>query len=574
MQAMILAAGLGTRLRPHTEVRPKPLFTVSGVTLLERHIRALSAAGFEAVIINTCHLAPEITRFVEGHPWPVPVHLRQEEALLDSAGAVAGVSDLLDGAPLLVVNGDTLTDIDPGELYATHLAQRNAATLALLDRPEFNNVSVDPCGRIRAFRDPTPKGMRRLAFTGMQVLSPEAVAAIPRNKPYGMVELYRDLICQGATVQGVPLEKKNWFDCGTEARYLEASRALMTPEAFRRALGTTPETVTTQPLQGDGSDRRWVRLTSPEGSLIGCAHGIHSKFTTGEAGAMLRIGTHLRAKGIPVSSVLGGDAVSGLVYVADAGNTHLSEAARSRPEAEVEPLYHHVIDALIRLSQDGIQGFDSQWCWQTPAYDKPMILSAECRYFMEAFINGYLAMGEDPEAYLPAFTHIADAALNGALTGLMHRDFQSRNIMIDEGAPVIIDFQGARRGPLQYDLASLLIDPYARLSEPLQARLLAHATESLKTRGLPVTESFHTSYTFCAIARNLQMLGAFGKLTKKGKPGFEEHIPLALATLATRLTSLNDPRLENLSGLVEKAKKSLSSMVKMDKKSRPPAARG
>lgn len=564
MQAMILAAGLGTRLRPHTDLRPKPLFTLGGVTLLERHIRALADAGFASVIINTCHLAEEIHRFVGARTWPVPVYLRQEASLLDSAGAVANVADLLDGSPLLVVNGDTVTNIDPRALYDQHLQHNPAATLALIDRAEFNNVSVDEAGKIHSFRTPTPDGLRRLAFTGMQVLSPAAVAAIPQGVPFGMVELYRTLIEDGETVLGLIMDPCLWFDCGTEERYLTAARTLMIPEALRRAFGAPMEPVSTQRLKGDGSDRRWSRLTTPCGSLVCCEHGIHSPFTTGEAESMLRIGTHLQAKGVPVSPILCGDAVSGHVFVQDAGNTHLADLATTLPEGEVEPLYKTILDALIRFSQDGIKGFNESWCWQTPAYDKEMILTMECQYFMDQFITGYLGMDDEAEPLRECFHHIADNALAGALYGLMHRDFQSRNIMIDaRRSPTIIDFQGARRGPLQYDIASLLIDPYARLSEALQGRLLAHATEALHDSGLPVSEAFHTSYTFCAIARNLQMLGAFGKLTRLGKPGFGEHIPLALATLESRLESLGDPRLAALKKLVGNARKPM-----------PPAARG
>ncbi|VVS90514.1 sugar phosphate nucleotidyltransferase [Desulfoluna spongiiphila] len=557
MQAMILAAGLGTRLRPHTEVRPKPLFTIGGVTLLERHINALAEAGFDAVIINTCHLAREIHRFIGKKSWPVPVHLRQEETLLESAGAVANVADLLDGSPLLVVNGDTVTDIDPKALYEAHLTQENTATLALMDHAAFNNVSVDDTGRIHVFRDPTPEGMRRFAFTGMQVLSPEALAAIPRKK-YGMVDLYRDLIDKGERVQGVTMENCLWFDCGTEERYLEASRALMVPEAFRQAFGTAPESHTTDPLKGDGSDRRWSRLKSPNGDLIACEHGINAGFTTGEAEAMIRIGTHLQAKGIPVSPILKGDAVSGLVFVKDAGNTHLAELAKTLPEPEVEALYQRIIDALIRFSQEGIHAFNTQWCWQTPAYDKDMILTMECRYFMDAFINGYLGMNEPAEPYQAAFDLIADKALAGALPGLMHRDFQSRNIMVHQDAsgaytPTIIDFQGARRGPFQYDLASLLIDPYAALPLPMQDRLLAYAIRTIESQHIAIGKSFLTSYTFCGIARNLQMLGAFGKLSALGKPGFKEHIPRALANLEHRLVTLSAPTLDRISALATKA---------------------
>ncbi|BCS99267.1 hypothetical protein DSLASN_48990 [Desulfoluna limicola] len=568
MQAMILAAGLGTRLRPYTDVRPKPLFTIGGITLLERHIFALADAGFEAVIINTCHLAHEIHRFIEGKSWPVPIHLRQEAGLLDSAGAVANVADLLDGAPLLVVNGDTLTDIDPKALYDAHAKQGASATLALMDHPEFNNVSVDEKGKIHAFREPTPEGMKRLAFTGMQVLSPDAVAAIPKGVPYGMVDLYRDLIERGKPIIGVIIEECPWFDCGTQERYLDASTTVMIPEALRHAFGNVPEAIETERLKGDGSDRRWSRITTQAGSIICCEHGIRSDFSTGEAESMLRIGTHLQHKGIPTSPILTGDAVSGLVFVKDAGNTHLADLAKNLPEDEVEALYQCVLDSLICFSQEGLQGFNDAWCWQTPSYDKEMILTMECRYFMDAFIAGYLGMTEDPKHYQAAFDHIADTALDGALPGLMHRDFQSRNIMVQQEAsgaytPTFIDFQGARKGPIQYDIASLLIDPYAGLTNAMQGRLLAYATRALEAQGVATGKSFHTSYTFCAIARNLQMLGAFGKLSRLGKPGFEEHMPQALSTLENRLKSLDDPKLSRLTELMERAKKNV-----------PPGARG
>ncbi len=579
MQAMILAAGLGTRLKPYTTLRPKPLFTIDGTTLLERHIHTLVDAGCDSIIINTCHLASEIHRFIHDRSWPVPIHIQEEAVLLDSAGAVANVAAHLRDAPLLVVNGDTLTDIDPRALLDAHLKKRATATLALIHHPEFNKVSVDDTGQIHRFRDATPEGMIRRTFTGMQILSPEAVAAIPRGIPFGLVDLYRALIRDGKRIQGFTVTPGLWFDCGTPQRYLDASKALMVPKAFFKAFGRYPDTVKTQGLKGDGSDRLWSRLSSPDGSIICCENGIHSDFdrgkkNSGEARAMIRIGTHLKAQGIPCSPILAGDSVSGVVLVQDAGDTHLMDLAQTLAGDEREHLYEKIIEVLIRFSQKGIRGFDTAWCWQTPAYDKQLIITLECHAFMERFINGYLGLNEGMERYEAAFRHIADKALTGSVTGLMHRDFQSRNIMMVEApgeastknyTPVIIDFQGARRGPLQYDLASLLIDPYTALPHPRQERLLAYATGLLHREHDP---DFATGYTFCAIARNLQILGAFGGLTLKGKSGFKAHIPQALTTLENRLKRINDPILSPLKCLVERARQETTpSMVKVSRKS-------
>ena len=546
-QAMILAAGLGTRLLPHTRVRPKPLFTIAGVSLLERHILALARAGFSRILVNTFHLAPLIERFLEERMWPVQVLYRREKYLLDSAGAVAGVRDLLEETPLLVVNGDTLTDIDPALLFAHHIKTQASATLALLDHSTFNNVSIQKNDIITAFRDPSPPDMRRLAFSGMQVLSPEAIHAIPQGVAYGMVALYRALIEKKKNPHGLFFQAPLWFDCGTPQRYLEASKAVMTPQAFETAGGADLSGTTSQRLKGDGSDRIWRRMISGKASIISCDHGIHSGFETGEAHAMLKIGRHLIKRSIPVSRILEGDAVSGCVYVEDAGSTHLAAI----PPEKRPPFYKKSIDALVSFSQDGIKDFNTKWCWQSRAYDKELILKMECGYFLEQFIKKRMKI-DSPESPLleKAFETIADNALCGGLPGLLHRDFQSRNIMVQDESPIIIDFQGARPGPFQYDLASLLIDPYAALSEKEKKDLYTYALNALQSRGLSIGEAFHRSYTFCAIARNLQMLGAFANLSAAGKKGFENHIPCALSTLKKSLTPLPHPALKPLVDLL------------------------
>ena len=553
---MILAAGLGTRLRPHTNHLPKPLFTIAGKTLLERHIEALAKAGFTRIVVNTCHLAEKVEAFLLGRDWSCEVLFRREEALLDSAGAVANVKDLLEDAPLLVVNGDTLTDMDFGRLWKTHHESEATATLALMDHPEFNNVSVIDGGTITAFRDPTPAHENRLAFTGVQVLSQTAMAAIPDGKPFGMVDLYRKLIAQGDEIRGtldLGKEQLLWHDCGSEARYLEAAQQVMDRLAFERCqLPLKPFEIPSRvPLKGDGSDRIWSRVKGTPGSVIQCQHGIQAdQNKPSEAAAMISIGQHLMEKGVPVSDILAGDAISGLVYVKDAGGTHLADI----PKEERLPIYEKTIDALVKLSQNGKEDFKTQWCWQTPRYDREMILSMECHYFMKQLVADMAPdHGIDSNKLISAFETIAHGATgHGALDGLMHRDFQSRNIMVKGENPIIIDFQGARLGPFQYDLASLLMDPYAGLTEEEQSHLYAFAGNTLASRGIEASEAFHTCYRFCALARNLQMLGAFAKLSKLGKPGFKEHIPAALATLTRNLESANDPTLIPLLQLVSK----------------------
>jgi aminoglycoside/choline kinase family phosphotransferase len=147
---------------------------------------------------------------------------------------------------------------------------------------------------------------------------------------------------------------------------------------------------------------------------------------------------------------------------------------------------------------------------------------------------------------------LADGILADNAVGFMHRDFQSRNILISAGRPYIIDFQGGRLGPAEYDLASLLIDPYvalpAALRETLRDDFIARYHEQT---GKP-PEAIAATYRLCALARNLQILGAFGFLaTAKGKNYFADYIPPALASLQQHLAGLPGHDFPQLRGIAD-----------------------
>ena len=155
---------------------------------------------------------------------------------------------------------------------------------------------------------------------------------------------------------------------------------------------------------------------------------------------------------------------------------------------------------------------------------------------MTEFIQGYLGRKVKFESYAHEFEILADNALEHSVEGLMHRDMQSKNIMIQRDKIYFIDFQSARKGPLQYDLASLLIDPYVQLSEPVQQALVSHALSRLKITSAPEQNKFKRSYHYCCLTRNLQFLGAFAFLSRrKGKKSFEAYIPQAVRSLKSNL---------------------------------------
>jgi aminoglycoside/choline kinase family phosphotransferase len=171
---------------------------------------------------------------------------------------------------------------------------------------------------------------------------------------------------------------------------------------------------------------------------------------------------------------------------------------------------------------------------------------------VDAFLNGYLHMTVSYDSLAPEFDHLAKCTIDTGVNGLIHRDFQSRNIMIHDGRHFLIDFQGARNGPIQYDLASLLIDPYVNLKPDLRQRLLAYASEQAVLRLKCTSDQFVNGYHYCTITRNLQMLGAFGFLSRiKQKRAFEGWIPTAADMLAGHIRTVDGQVFPKLSAIAE-----------------------
>jgi aminoglycoside/choline kinase family phosphotransferase/dTDP-glucose pyrophosphorylase len=540
MKALILAAGFGTRLLPHTRVRHKALFTIANEPLIHRLIRQLIEAGCDTIMVNTHHLHQQLAASFASRSYPVPVHLRHEPKILGTGGAIRNMADLLDHAPFLVVNADIVTDVDFKALYDVHRAHPHPVTLLMHDRPEFNSVMVDARHLVRSFgtKEGPPAGeCREMAFTGIQVLDRSVCEEIPAGEVHS-IDIYRRLIARGHTIKAWVPQRFYWQDIGTPERYRRAAFEEMAPQAFRLAFDNTPsmDALACEKLAGDGSDRKWYRLSAAGNALVLSDHGITTG-SVGEVHSFVEIGAHLFRKGIPVPRIHLDDRLSGLVFLEDLGSTLLHDWLRKGgKEDAVHRIYALVIDELVRMSFLGADGFSPSLCYQSASYDRELVLEKECRYFVDAFLNGYLRMEVDFEALLPEFSGIAYRALQNGVTGFLHRDLQSRNIMLVKERPFFIDFQGGRRGPVQYDLASLLADPYAGLASHSQERLLGHAIKAVRRFRIIEEKSFLEGYKACRLSRTLQVLGAFSHLFQvKEKPFFEGFIPAALESLLVQL---------------------------------------
>ena len=549
MKAMILAAGFGTRLRPFTENIPKPLFTISQKPLLDITIRNLQKAGCKAIIINTHHLHEKIESYILSQNYSIPVYISYESSILGTGGAIKNVEDFWDSSPFIVINSDIVTDINFREVYNFHLKGDSLATLVVHDYYAFNKLSIDRNDFIIGFSDIKTEeeeekdNLKTLAFTGIHVLDSEITNFIPAGKFSSIIDVYTKLKQHNKKIKAFIAKNLYWRDIGTLDSYRKTVIENMASTAFKKiGYDSSLKNITHTKLKGDGSDRKWYRFFAGSHSLIISDHGIKTSSTRTEACAFVKIGRHLYKQGIPVPEIYLYDTISGIVFLEDLGDRNLQLLVHQDGNPENIILwYKSIIDLLIKMSFKGAEGFNPLWTFQSADYNIELILEKECRYFVDAFLNGYSGLNYLYENFLDDFTNLAEKAVTSDVLGFMHRDFQSRNIMEKKGNFYFIDFQGGRKGPIQYDLASLLIDPYVNLPYTVQSELVDYCITKLSFFINVNRENFLSCYRHCAITRNLQMLGAFGYLGRvKGKKFFEQYIPAALKTLRHNLQELGE----------------------------------
>jgi NDP-sugar pyrophosphorylase family protein len=228
---MLLAAGLGLRLRPLTLLRAKPALPVLNRPLIHWTLEALAAAGVDEVVINLHHLPRSVTAAVgDGSAFGLRVRWSRESEILGTGGGPRRVRRLLGEEPVLLVNGDMLMELDLTRLVARHRRTGARATLGLRPNPDperYPPVITARNGRVLALRG-RPAGARGTAsmFAGVHVLDPALLERLPPGNSDTVGDLYPRLIAAGERVDGLRL-RGLWLDIGTPALYLEAHRRLL-----------------------------------------------------------------------------------------------------------------------------------------------------------------------------------------------------------------------------------------------------------------------------------------------------------------------------------------------------------
>ena len=230
MRAMILAAGLGTRLRPLTDSLPKPLLPISGRPLIVWNLLLLRRHGVTDVIVNLHHLGHLIEQALgDGASLGLRIAYSKEPVILGTGGGLKQAEPFFGGEPFFVLNGDTLFEMDLSDMAAAHRRQGALATMAVRADPDpdrWGAVEVDGArtvvrinGRGRQGGGRTEKRM----FAGVHLMHPRLLADVPSGRESSIIDAYVRAIQSGGTVAGYELSGY-WSDIGTPERYAQAQR--------------------------------------------------------------------------------------------------------------------------------------------------------------------------------------------------------------------------------------------------------------------------------------------------------------------------------------------------------------
>lgn len=228
-KAFVLGAGLGTRLRPLTDVLPKPLIPVGHIPLAAWAFAHLRSAGVREFVVNTHHLPHRWSETISGDVWEgLPIRYNHEPVLLETGGGLADVAHHLTDGPFLVYNGDILTDIPLAPAMAQHRANGNMVTLILRSSGAVRNVAFDAgTGLVRDLRNLLGTNAADLfQFTGLYIVEPAFFLYLRRGAVESVVPAFLRAIRAGERIGGAVIDAGEWHDLGDRTSYLEAHRLI------------------------------------------------------------------------------------------------------------------------------------------------------------------------------------------------------------------------------------------------------------------------------------------------------------------------------------------------------------
>ncbi len=592
LSAFILGAGLGERLRPITNHIPKPLLPILGKPILESILEKVASLSINNIGINLYHKKKVIENWIKQSAFSNNIEIFPENPILGTGGAFKNAEAFLKNSTFLVHNSDIISDIVLEQLIDYHLSSKNLVTLAVHNYPEFNKLAIDKKGFLKGIgkaHDIPSVATKWVAFTGISVYSPDFLKFLPAGIS-SVVDAWFNAISAGYKIGTLDVSGCYWSDIGTPASYAKAiidelgkngemvyiypsvkrckyiemdgyvviekesvtnkgvsiRNCIMLPGSHTKSdshyencilgpgfkidlsksevLGFSRD-VDALHIGTGGSDRKYYRVNRFEKSavLMKCAAGDkdfqhHIEYTR-----------FFQRHSIPVPELINvaPDKMSALFE--DLGDLSLYSYLKCpREQKQIENIYKQVIELLLL-----IHILATEHVSECPLLHKRVFdyehLRWETGYFIERFVEGIRNIKVKNLSVLNDEFHRLAMKVDAFPKSVIHRDFQSQNIMITkEGIPRILDYQGARMGPPAYDLASILWDPYYRLEDNTREKLLDYYIYNIPSQN----PAFASTLLPCRLQRHMQAIGAYGFLSKvKGKKYFLKYIPEGLRLL-------------------------------------------
>lgn len=490
-KAIVLAAGMGTRLRPFTATVPKPLMTVWGETMISRVVMMLREWGVEEIAVNAHYLADQIVAWCEANDCRVSV----EKEILGTGGFLNPLRDWLKGEDFYIVNSDIVIEnqgpleFRGSELGVVAVTEEGPRTLEVEPESQF----------VTCWQSPDPGWYDTYTYTGLALLRNEILSFV---KPEGfstLVEAFEKAMMAGRFIRAQKNFDLLWSDAGTIDSLIQLNEDgednAFSEFPHLKAVGATEAKF----LGARGSERAFFK--AKEGVVC-----VYDDRNRPENARYVAHSKWLEEKGIPVPKILGFSEKFKTILMEDVGKEGINFER-----------YVEVVKTLAKFNSLDASKLELEpamdeklWKWERELF---------ARYCLEDRFDRELDSAVEAELLKVA------AILDSEPKALVHRDFQSTNVLFKGNDLSFIDFQGMRLGPAIYDLASLVYDPYVKLSEKeREALTLLYAKEVSRPE---IVEKL----PFAAVERLIQCLGAYGRLKSVGKPEFDKFVLPALENL-------------------------------------------
>lgn len=596
LKAFILAAGLGERLRPITLHTPKALVPIAGRPAIEIVLNRIKGLSLSRIGVNASYKRDIIERWLKESPYYKDIEFFPEPYALGTGGALKNAEGFLEGFDFIVHNSDIISDIELSLLIDKHKESGCIATLAVHKKPEFNNLILDDSGFLRGIKK---KG--DFAFTGIAIYSDGFLKLLPSGAS-PVTQTWLRALKMGFKISTLDVTGSYWADIGTPSRY--ASAVFYEIQNRGQSRYISPDTICKDVTMSGfislerGSEvekgsalrnvivlegvkiksaKRYENaiigrdfcldfnekdalefLLSDDGFLIGTG-GSGRRYYRVSEGVLLKCPKpdedfyrHIEYSkfflrhNVPLPRLLRYDD-KGEALFEDLGDTTLYNALMcEKDNASIIKLYESALYTLTRLHTIDI----AKECPPFALFDYEHF-RWETSYFLDRYVRAIRGIDIDEVSLERDLRGLAQRA-DSFPKGIVHRDFQSQNIMIKGGEAVIIDYQGARIGPTGYDIASILWDPYYRLDDYLRERLLDFYISIMKEYSPLFDESaLRESLPYLRLQRHMQALGAYGNLSLKGKRYFLRYVPEGLRLLKEDIKGLRGQYPE-LSALVDR----------------------